>query len=485
MLSRRVTLMTLFLTAMVITQIHHPTPSNADGGERRVALVIGLNDYMEQVSPLRCAVNDARTLKQTLIDCAGFSPEDIIVMTTADRSSGLPTNVNIRQCLQSLRTKLRPRDTLFFFFSGHGVELDDESYLLTFEANPYSVEALKASCLPVSALTAELSQMQAGHTLLFLDACRQDPRVKPSPGPELYDPAHPDTTASHEQRANTRSRSFAKELLVVGPGSGETQASTMTTSPSAPIRGHAVSFFSCDLGQRSFEWPEKNMGFFTYYLVNGLRSAASDSQGQVTVASLDTFLSASVPSAVETRFKMRQTPTMTQANAAMAAHWSLRSTPPAVAATQPLPDTTAPTDIRRRSNASRLTYALDIVSNNVEARDYNVLTHRIEEHFYEVDNDAIRKEVVALLDSTGTLTQAHAGGEADVWIFFNVCPTRSMMVDLLVRDRESQRVVLRQNEQPNRPYPGTGKQLVAVPVNVLKTKMLVNLATALKRAYAP
>src|ERR1700750_530940 len=86
--------------------------------EKRVALVIGNNDY-RNVPKLQKAVNDARTMGETLKQL-GFS-----VMVAENQ-----TRVQFSQSLLAFDRAVEPGDTAFFFFAGHGFEIAGQNFLL-------------------------------------------------------------------------------------------------------------------------------------------------------------------------------------------------------------------------------------------------------------------------------------------------------------------------------------------------------------------
>jgi hypothetical protein len=86
--------------------------------EKRVALVIGNNDY-KNVAKLQKAVNDARTMGDTLKQL-GFS-----VMVAENQ-----TRQAFSQTLLQFDATIQPGDTAFFFFAGHGFEITGQNYLL-------------------------------------------------------------------------------------------------------------------------------------------------------------------------------------------------------------------------------------------------------------------------------------------------------------------------------------------------------------------
>ena len=99
--------------------------------EKRVALVIGNNDY-QYVPKLQKAVNDAKAVGDTLASLGFevFRGENV-------------TRLEFNRVWQRFLNRLEPGDIASFFFAGHGVEIDE-----TLAARyPY-----KPSALPVNRL---------------------------------------------------------------------------------------------------------------------------------------------------------------------------------------------------------------------------------------------------------------------------------------------------------------------------------------------
>ena len=86
--------------------------------EKRVALVIGNNDY-KNVPKLQKAVNDARTMGDALKQL-GFT-----VMVAENQ-----TRQAFSQTLLAFDKAVEPGDTAFFFFAGHGFEIAGQNFLL-------------------------------------------------------------------------------------------------------------------------------------------------------------------------------------------------------------------------------------------------------------------------------------------------------------------------------------------------------------------
>ena len=86
--------------------------------EKRVALVVGNNDY-RNVPKLLKAVNDARTMGDTLKQL-GFS---VMVAENQNRQQ-------FSETLLAFDRAIEPGDTAFFFYAGHGFEIAGQNYLL-------------------------------------------------------------------------------------------------------------------------------------------------------------------------------------------------------------------------------------------------------------------------------------------------------------------------------------------------------------------
>src|SRR5437879_10284696 len=86
--------------------------------EKRVALVIGNNDY-KNVPKLQKAVNDARTMGDTLKQL-GFS---VMVAENQNRQA-------FSETLLAFDRAVDAGDTAFFFYAGHGFEIAGQNFLL-------------------------------------------------------------------------------------------------------------------------------------------------------------------------------------------------------------------------------------------------------------------------------------------------------------------------------------------------------------------
>jgi uncharacterized caspase-like protein len=136
--------------------------AGAASAERRVALVMGADDY-RSVRKLDNAINDARSVEQTL-QKLGF---EVTLETDRDLR-------RMRRALEDFRDDAAGADVALVFFAGHGVEISGENRLLPVDADASSIDALKGSSLPLEEVRQTVAAV-AKIGLIVLDACRNDP----------------------------------------------------------------------------------------------------------------------------------------------------------------------------------------------------------------------------------------------------------------------------------------------------------------------
>ncbi|MBN9222073.1 MAG: caspase family protein [Mesorhizobium sp.] len=135
---------------------------SAAHAERRVALIIAADEY-RNVRPLKNAVNDSRTIESAL-QKLGFE-----VTTEANRDLK-----RMRRALEDFRDDAAGADVALIYFSGHGVEIAGDNRLLPVDADPTSLDRLKATSLPLEEVRETVTAVgRIG--LVVLDACRNDP----------------------------------------------------------------------------------------------------------------------------------------------------------------------------------------------------------------------------------------------------------------------------------------------------------------------
>ncbi len=252
-------------------------------GGKKYALIVGIDDYQNDgVVDLHYATSDAKLLQDVLIKEGKFPKENIFLLTSDSKGeSDQPFLTNIVFRLEWLKEIVGPGDTLVFYFAGHGVSLDKETFLLTEEADQRSKGTLMISSLRGSILNDLLKNAGAQNTLVFLDACRNDPTVSRGDGSNLLSPA------------------LSRGLVF-----------TPLPAIDPQLERNTATIFACSEGERSWEWADQQHGFFTYYLAEAFRQGAFEPNGLATLGSLSAYLRDNVSKTALRETNHKQTPMM-------------------------------------------------------------------------------------------------------------------------------------------------------------------------------
>ena len=130
--------------------------------QNRMALIIGNADY--SFAPLRNPVNDAVDMEQALRQ-AGFA---VTLVTNASRQ-------RMQAAVDEFSARLSDQDIALFYFSGHGVQIEDRNYLIPVNADLRTQQDAKEQSLDMAAALAALNGSGVAASIVILDACRNNP----------------------------------------------------------------------------------------------------------------------------------------------------------------------------------------------------------------------------------------------------------------------------------------------------------------------
>ncbi|MFM1814571.1 MAG: hypothetical protein RLZ98_1266 [Pseudomonadota bacterium] len=152
------------------------------GKSKRLALVVGNSAY-SYAAPLKNAANDAKAVGERLAEL-GFEvmggPNDA---PAGGKRGRKPANVGIDldrktsvQRFAAFLDRIEPGDTALIYYAGHGLQIADENFLVPVDASLAGDEPLAQLVrMRVMIEQAALKAGRAGTTLVFLDACRENP----------------------------------------------------------------------------------------------------------------------------------------------------------------------------------------------------------------------------------------------------------------------------------------------------------------------
>src|SRR3954463_7979800 len=134
--------------------------------EKRVALVIGNNDY-KNVPKLQKGANDPRTMGDTLKQL-GFT---VLVGENQNRQA-------FSETLLAFDKAVGPGDTAFFFYAGHGFEIAGQNFLLPTDvpaATEGQEELVRDASVLADRVIERLQNKKVRTAILVFDACRNNP----------------------------------------------------------------------------------------------------------------------------------------------------------------------------------------------------------------------------------------------------------------------------------------------------------------------
>lgn len=215
-------------------------------------VLIGVNKYRDKsLSSLRYSAIDCQGLGEALRDAGGYFSQTHFKIHH-DFAAKPPTLANIRSSLEEVVNAAKSKDTVLFYFSGHGIlGPNHEAFLCLHDTDTQNLES---TGLSISTVLSLLANCAAQNKLIMLDACH-------SGGMSLR----------HQNSAN--SENITPQLVSV-------------LQQSAASGQGFYALLSCDNNQQSWEFNELGHGVFTYYLMQGLRGGAANSQGLIYVDNL-------------------------------------------------------------------------------------------------------------------------------------------------------------------------------------------------------
>jgi Caspase domain len=154
------TIVALFMTLANATNAQSP---GSKGGERRIALVIGNNDY-KNVTSLGNAVADARAMKREL-ESRGFQ--------VVYRENVMRHDMN--DAIEEFLGKLSTDAIGLVYFSGHGVQINSANYLIPTDMQADKESDVVNDGISLGNLLERMANIRTRFSLMIIDACRDNP----------------------------------------------------------------------------------------------------------------------------------------------------------------------------------------------------------------------------------------------------------------------------------------------------------------------
>ncbi|HJS84275.1 MAG TPA: SUMF1/EgtB/PvdO family nonheme iron enzyme [Acetobacteraceae bacterium] len=133
-----------------------------EGGEKRVALVIGISAY-QNAPALANPVNDARAIGEALRRL-NFEVQELFDPDYRQFSRGV----------RDFGIRAQNADAAVVYYAGHGIQADHENYLLPVDAKLEHQHDLLFEAMPLRLVLGEVAQARK-IGIILLDACRNNP----------------------------------------------------------------------------------------------------------------------------------------------------------------------------------------------------------------------------------------------------------------------------------------------------------------------
>ena len=130
----------------------------------RVALVIGNDNYPDASTPLSTTIKDARTLAEEF----RRSEFDVDLKENVGKE-------DMQRAIDAFTGKIRSGMAALFYFSGYGIQVARQTYLLPVNAQVWTEAEVRRDGISVDALLAEMHRKGAKVKIIILDAARRNP----------------------------------------------------------------------------------------------------------------------------------------------------------------------------------------------------------------------------------------------------------------------------------------------------------------------
>jgi len=150
------------MSSVMSAMLTHPAMSQQPAA--RVALLIGNANYPDASSPLSTTIKDVRMLADEL--------------RRSDFDVDLKENVgkeDMQRAIDAFTGKIRSGMSALFYFSGYGIQVARQTYLLPVNAQVWTEAEVRRDGVSVDALLAEMHRKGAKAKIVILDAARRNP----------------------------------------------------------------------------------------------------------------------------------------------------------------------------------------------------------------------------------------------------------------------------------------------------------------------
>ena len=154
--------MTGFASRALLLAVLLAFPFVAAAEEKKVAMVVG-NAAYAATTPLANTVNDARAIAESLTRL-GFEVHAAYDATQSE----------LLEAFGQFSKALDGADAAVFYYAGHGIQIDNENYILPVDIKVESEMSVRYSSLSLTDVLQDVER-RSRVAIVILDACRDNP----------------------------------------------------------------------------------------------------------------------------------------------------------------------------------------------------------------------------------------------------------------------------------------------------------------------
>ena len=136
-----------------------------DYSDKRIALLVGNENYQGTFSELANPVNDVRLVSEAL--------------TKLNFKVDVKRNLTRKQMLRTLRKfrddLIKTKGTGLFYYAGHGLQVSSENYLIPTDASPKDIESIVDDSVSLRYVLDMVRVAGNPANIIIIDACRNNP----------------------------------------------------------------------------------------------------------------------------------------------------------------------------------------------------------------------------------------------------------------------------------------------------------------------
>jgi hypothetical protein len=243
----------------------------------RYALVVGVGQFKNGITPLQFSVKDARSFSDFLLSRAAFPSNGVYFL--ADQNA---TRDNVVRYLSAIRNSAQEDDLVVVYMSSHGTPPDKFGgvYIVTYDTEVSPRERVWQTAVAETVLKDFVENLKARRLVMILDTCYSNGAYRQIPG--FLPPGGKSLGIGNEDEGygvsrETGKRLFgAKDILLEDAPKPKKEASAKSLDQDGYGK---VLISASSAGEKSWESDTLKQSVFTYYFVDGLNRTQGSVKG--------------------------------------------------------------------------------------------------------------------------------------------------------------------------------------------------------------